>query len=158
MTHKTLRFVISWFLLFAGEYLLADEKRPVTPQDCVTVRNILPLDMTASWRWPIKINPDGGSVAYLVQSPNLKTNTNDVDLYVRTVTQTSETPSRLLLAGDISDFLWSHFGHSLTVLIRKDGRRVLETVDSGTGKAQPILRADIDIDEFSADQNGDTIV
>jgi dipeptidyl aminopeptidase/acylaminoacyl peptidase len=158
MTLKTLIIVTSWLGLLAGGYLLAEGKRPVTPHDCVTVRNILPLDMTPSWRSPIKINPDGGSVAYLVESPNLNTNANDVDLYVRAVTQASETPSRRLLAGEISDFLWSLSGRSLTVLIRRDGRRVLERVEVRTGKTQVVAQADTDIEEFSTDQNDDTIV
>ncbi len=150
--------VVVGLALFISTILLAETKRPITPQDCVTVRDILPVDMTASWRWPIKMSPDGHSVAYLVESPNLITNVNDIVLYVRTVQRDSSTPSRILLTGDISDFLWTSGGRSIAVLIKDDGRRVLKSIDIATGGEQILVKADKDIDEFSIDESGDTVV
>ena len=158
MKIKGIIMVIAGLCFFVSGSLSAQEKRPITPQDCVTVRNILPIDETASWAWAVKISPDGGSVAYLVQSPNLQTNINDVDLYVRAVPQDPSAPSRHLLSGKITDFVWSSGGRSLVVLANENGRRVLEIIDVVTAEKQLLIRANTDIEEFTIDKSGDTIV
>ena len=158
MTNKALNILVFAFVILGCRFLSSEEKRAVVPDDCLTVRNLKPLDTTASWRWPIKISKDGRSVAFLVESPNLAMNTNDGHLYIRATPDIPSSQSQLLLSGQISDFLWSSNGHSLMVLIKQNGSRILESVDVSTGKIQLIARAGVDIDEFSVDQSGDVVV
>lgn len=159
MTIKYFNVVVFLLALLGCGVLSSEEKRAIVPRDCVTVRNLKPADSTPSWRWPIKLNEDGRSVAFMVESPNLETNTNDADLYIRAATsQDASSPSQLLLRGEISDFLWSSHGHSLMVLIKQNGARILESIDVDTRKVQLVARASVDIDEFSVDQNGDVVV
>jgi dipeptidyl aminopeptidase/acylaminoacyl peptidase len=120
------------------------------------VRDLQSIDANASWRSSIKMAPDGDKVAYLLQSPNLQTNVNDVQLYVRTLSESS-APSSLVLAGDITDFSWYENGRRLAVLVRENGRRVIESIDLATKGKTLLVRADVDISEFSIDERGDTV-
>jgi dipeptidyl aminopeptidase/acylaminoacyl peptidase len=144
--------------LLAASNLSGQGKQPITPRDCVTVRHIFPLDMTASWRWPIKMSPDGHSAAYLAESPNLQTNENDVELYIRQIPGDTSVPSHLVLTGDMTDFAWSSDGRAVVALIKKDGRREIDSVNIATGETQLLVRANTDIDEFSIDESGNRVV
>lgn len=132
------------------------QKRPVTPSDCVTVRDLQHDDST--WRSSIKISPDGNRVAYPVAVPNLKTNENDVELYVRNLPEDPTHSDMPVLVGDISAARWMADGHHLTVLIKENGRRVLERVDTETGHREVLVKAAADIAEYSTDRSGDTVV
>lgn len=158
MKSKSITLGIALICLLAASSLPGQDKQPITPRDCVTVRHIFPLDMTASWRWPLKMSPDGHSAAYLVESPNLETNANDVELLTRSIPQDSSIPSRLVLAGDITDFAWSSHGRALVVLIKEGGNRVVESIDIATGQKQILAQTSTDIDEFGIDDSGDTVV
>src|SRR6185437_16979282 len=78
--------------LASGTLLSEAIKRPVTARDCVEAHY---LD-TDGGQQAIPINPQGTLAAYLVKSPNLKTNENDIELYVRAFPGTTDGRGRLL--------------------------------------------------------------
>ncbi len=142
--------------VLAGSPSSAQEKRGITPCDCVTVRDLQHDDST--WRSTIKISPDGSRIAYPVKSPNLKTNENDIELYVRNLPSDPNHSGRPVLVGDISAMRWMADGKHLTMLIKEKGRRTLERVDAGTGDREVLVTADTDIAEYSIDRDGETVV
>ncbi len=132
------------------------QKRAITPSDCVTVRDLQHDDST--WRSTIKISPDSSRIAYPVRTPNLATNENDIELYVRLVSEDPGHSGRPLLVGDISAMRWTADSKHLTMLVKDNGRRVVERVDAQTGEREILVRADTDIAEYSIDRDGTTIV
>jgi dipeptidyl aminopeptidase/acylaminoacyl peptidase len=134
----------------------AQQKRAITPSDCVTVRDLQHDDSTQ--RSTIKISPDDSRIAYLVRSPNLRANENDIELYVRKLPEDPAHSGKPLLVGDISAVRWMADSKHVTMLIRDNGRRTIEQVDAETGHHEVLLKADNDIAEYSIDQSGDTVV
>src|SRR6266480_778454 len=109
----------------------AQEKRAITPSDCVTVRD-LQFD-ESTWRSTIKISPDGKRIAYPVTSPNFRTNENDIELYVRKLPEDPGHSGKPILVGDISAVRWQPDNKHLTLLLKENGRRMFERVDAMTG-------------------------
>lgn len=134
----------------------AQQKRAIRPSDCVTVRHLQHDDST--FRSTIKISPDGSRVAYLVRSPNLIKNQNEIELYVRTLPTGPNNSGKPILAGDISAMRWRPDGQNLTVILKENGHRMLEEVDSATGAHRVIVRAGEDIQEYSLSQDGSVVV
>src|ERR1700730_2202125 len=90
---------ISELLCFRNS-MLSEAKRPIVPSDCVTVRYLFTNNTGQA---AIQLNRQGTLVAYLVKSPNLVQNENDIELYVKDVSQGSTAAPRLLLSGsDVS--------------------------------------------------------
>ncbi len=134
----------------------AQEKRAITPSDCVTVRD-LQFD-ESTWRSTIKISPDGKRIAYPVTSPNFRTNENDIELYVRKLPEDPGHSGKPILVGDISAVRWQPDNKHLTLLLKENGRRMFERVDAMTGDREVLVKADQDIAEYSIDDAGDTVV
>jgi hypothetical protein len=85
-------------------FAYAQKARPILPRDCVTVRY---FSEDNSGQRAIQINPSGTQVAYLVRSPNLETNRNDIALYVASLTVAVTEQPRLVLSGDsLSQMQW----------------------------------------------------
>jgi dipeptidyl aminopeptidase/acylaminoacyl peptidase len=139
----------------AGSSLTAQQKRAIAPEDCVTVRDLQHDDST--WRSTIKISPDGRRIAYPVTSPNLKTNENDTELYVRKLPEDPAHSEKPILVGDISAMRWMADSRYITMLIKENGRRTLERLDVETGRRETLVKAETDIAEYSIDQDGDTV-
>src|SRR5579859_616663 len=95
--------------------------RPVEPADCVQVRHFF----HDAFRPSIVINTKGPGIAYLVQSPNIEANRNDVELYITSGTSNS-APVRLLSGSDISGLRWLDDGSALTLLAKSAGQIALE--------------------------------
>lgn len=134
----------------------AEERQPITAKECVTARY---LASGKSLRNPLEINRQGDRVAYLVKSPNLATNRNDIELYIASLDSKGETPAKLLASSSyISDIYWLEDGRSVTVLIESGGKRSIEKINTDTGKRESLAIASNDILEYSLNQAGDTVV
>jgi len=148
------------FLLGAGILAAspssAQQKRAIAPRECVTVRDLQHDDST--WRSTIQISPDGSRIVYPVRSPNLATNENDIEIYERKLPEDLKHFRKPLLVGDISSVRWMADSRHLTMLIKEQGRRVLERVDAETGDREVLVKADTDIAEYSVDHSGKTMV
>ncbi len=151
---KIARIVWAVHLLFFAS-LSAQTKRPITARDCVTVRNLTWEEWCCS---PIRISPDESRVAYLVRSPNLDTNENEISLYVRKLPENPTNSGRPILVGNISMPRWLADGKHLAILMREHGKQVIESVDVLSGQREILVQADADIREYSIDANGSTIV
>jgi len=134
----------------------AGQLEPITPRDCVTVRRI-PDDRLSS---PIQINPQHTRVAYLVNSPNLTTNQNDVQLYVRDLKGGTEGENVPVSTGtEMHDLHWLGDGTHLSVLTRDRGNLVIALVDVIRKSRMVVARLkDADIQEYSIDSPGKTVV
>jgi dipeptidyl aminopeptidase/acylaminoacyl peptidase len=88
--------------------------RPITVEDCVRTRRIVYSE--------VRISPDGSQVAYVVKAPNLATNHNDYQLYVRDLHATdSRQNGRMVLQADrISGIRWL------------DSERIMALTESGS--------------------------
>ena len=153
---KGMAFALSGMVSLLGVNLSAQHKRAITPRDCVTVRDLLHDDI--SWRSTIRISPDGGRVAYPARSPNLATNANEVELYVRKLPADPINSGKPVRVGDISALQWLEDGRHLTFLMKENGRRMIEWIDALTGAHEVLVKASTDIAEYSIDQGGSTLV
>jgi hypothetical protein len=157
MTNASLILCLLGASIIAALPSSAQEKRPITPADCVTVRELQSDEST--WHSTIKISPNGRLIAYAVVAPNLKTNKNDVELYVRKLSGDPADSEKPMLVGEVSAVRWMADSEHLTMLIKDKGRVVVERVNAENGAAQEVLvRADKDVEEYSIDQSGNTIV
>jgi dipeptidyl aminopeptidase/acylaminoacyl peptidase len=133
----------------------AQQKRPITPKDCLSVADLQADEST--WRSTILFSPDSGRVAYPVTSPNLETNQNEVKLYVRKLALNPNI-EKPVFVGDISQVRWRPDSRHLTFLRRENGRRVIEELDSVTGDHRVMFKAESDIPEYSIDSGGRILV
>lgn len=150
---------ILFFLLVAqslSSAVLAEmRKRPVTAADCVSVRYL----NTYQGQPAMALNPQGTIAAYLVKAPNLQTNQNDIELYVRAFPGAEGEPSRFLGSNvAFADMHWLPDGRHLALLMQSGPRVVLASVDLDTGARTVLEKAASDIEEYSMDAAGDTIV
>jgi len=133
-----------------------ETKRPVTARDCVTVRDVANDEI--SWQSTIKISPDGIRVAYLVKSPNLVTNVNDIELHIEPVAANSGMKSKPLLVGDLSEVRWSGDSRHVVLLMKVGNRRVVAMVGTRSGYRRVLIKSATDIVEYSMDAMVKTIV
>jgi dipeptidyl aminopeptidase/acylaminoacyl peptidase len=129
---------------------------PVTPRDCATVRYVL-RDVP---RHSIQLNPQGTYVAYLVKSPNLATNQNDIELFVHRLEAGHAIPSRELLSSpDTSSMQWEADGRHIAVLTKNANRHDVELIDVMTGRRSAIeLPGRPDVAEYNITADGKSIV
>lgn len=132
----------------------AQGKRSIVPSDCVTV-HYLKDDYPHS---PIQFNPQGTLFSYLLKSPNLQTNENDISLYVRPLLGISRTTGPAFNAPGISSMQWLADGRHIVFLARDKGAYAIESLDTTTGKREVLVRTGADIVEYSIDRSGSTIV
>jgi len=133
-----------------------EEKRPITASDCVSVRDLLRSEEVSGSA--IKISPDGNRAAYPVRSPDLRSNENRIEIYVKSLN--AEVPSAIkpVIVGDISSMRWTPDGTHLSLLIRDKGLKELEEVDPVSGSRRVLVRQDQDISEYTIDRAEKTIV
>lgn len=128
-------------------------KRPVTPRDCVQTKYLLRQSDGS-----IKIDPSGKYVAYLVKSPNLETNSNDIALYVRTL-EGADAPNTLLVKNpNLSQITWLRNGNDLAALERIRNRVAVVVHDVRSLKTEVIASPYGDIEEYGINDRGDTLV
>jgi dipeptidyl aminopeptidase/acylaminoacyl peptidase len=141
--------------ILATTIMSAQQERAIQPRDCVEVRYLA----GGSSSRPIQMNRQATRVAYLVSSPNLATNQNDVELYVRDLpADHTGHPRKILRGNPISELHWLADGKHVTVLWKLRDHAVIEEVDVESGSHQTIARANADIAEYSVDRNADTVV
>lgn len=134
----------------------AQQKRPIAAKDCVTAVDLQTDESTS--RSTIQFSPDSSRIAYPVKSPNLKTNENEIILYVRKLSFDSNNVEKRIFVGDISQVRWRPDSRHLTFLRRENGQRLIEELDSVTGDHRVMFKADSDIPEYSIDSAGTTLV
>jgi dipeptidyl aminopeptidase/acylaminoacyl peptidase len=133
---------------------MAQQRRTVTPADCVAMRYLLKDQF---WINPIQINKQGSRIAYLVKSPDLPTNKNRIMIYVKDVTENADQPERLLVQGDaISQLQWLDDGRRFAVLMRVGKYVAIIEIDALTGERHIVAQIQADIQEYVIDQNGAT--
>jgi dipeptidyl aminopeptidase/acylaminoacyl peptidase len=132
---------------------VGQEKRAIEPSDCVTVRYLSTGD-TYNLYQAIAVNAQGSRLAYLVKSPNIKTNKNETGLYVKDLSH-SEQHARLVKSStdDMSELQWLGDGRHVAVLESVDNRQVVEEIDVSSGTEVVVARATSDITEFSIAKN-----
>jgi hypothetical protein len=144
-------------VLASGITLVAQEKRPITPADCVTVKYL--SSGNNAQPSPIVISPDGKSVAYLVKEPNLEKNTNAIALYVRQIDEASAGIQQpILSAEDIASLQWTKDSRDITFLIKEDGKHVVGELNVATGRYKTLVSLGGDIAEYNSDDRADVIV
>ncbi|WP_035351583.1 prolyl oligopeptidase family serine peptidase [Edaphobacter aggregans] len=134
--------------------LFSQTRRAVTIQDCVTVQYLL----RDSLRPSLQMNPQGDRVAYLVKSPNLRTNHNDIELYVGSLGATGTPQVKLVLTNeDAASLQWEGDGRHVVLLMTVNGHRSLEEIDTSSGVTHSLLNVDEDVVEYSITPDGRTI-
>lgn len=133
----------------------AQTKRPIEPADCVSVRYIYQEPGEPAFR----INRQGNRVAYMVKAPNLETNENEILLYVRDFPGKPGEKSRLVQVNPVfSQMRWLEDGSHLALLMKREGRIVVASVDVLTGAVSTLFDAPSDIEEFDLTARADTLV
>ncbi len=155
------RAVLSVFalMLMVLHGLGAKQNRPITVEDCVRTRRILLADDLSS---PVQLSPDGTRVAYVVKAPNVVTNRNDYQLYIRDLKETvrREDGRRLLQADRISSIKWLGLSHVVARVERKAANDVeseADIVDANTGVVDK-LEFPVKMEEFSISADGKVVV
>jgi dipeptidyl aminopeptidase/acylaminoacyl peptidase len=140
--------------------LRAQDKRSIVPTDCVTVRYPwATLGSAVDYSHaPVQINLQQTLVAYIVKSANISSNTNDMQLYVKDLSETSAAPARLItVSSSMSHVHWLEDGRHVLALMREDPYIALVQVDTQTGKRRTIVKGDGDIEDYSVDRNADVV-
>jgi dipeptidyl aminopeptidase/acylaminoacyl peptidase len=133
----------------------AQLKRAITPQDCVTVRYLNGDTIHPA----LQVNPQGTRLAYVVKNPNLESNVNDIQLFVKDMTDAPDSAARLVSTSEvISQIHWLKDGEHMLALSKEGSHVAVINFDVLTGKRELVAGSDIDIKEFSVDSLGDTIV
>jgi dipeptidyl aminopeptidase/acylaminoacyl peptidase len=147
---------IALLLPVANMDMHAQQTNLVTPRDCVEVRYLLDDD---SMRNPIQINPQGTAVAYLVKSPKLNTNTNEIDLYSAQLNPSQGSPPTILAQGErISQVQWLDKGRRLIFLMKRDDHVVVAAEEISSRRISTLASLAGDIIEYSISRDGDVIV
>lgn len=133
-----------------------ENERPLTAVDCATVRDVL-ID-GATWQSTIRISPNGRRVAYLLRSPNLETNENDIELRILELPSHESRSVKPVLVGDISEAHWTPDSRHMLVLMRDSSGRAIFLVNTATGDHRLFFRAKTDIAEYSTDVHARVIV
>ena len=154
MMLRVINNVIALLAVLASWNVLA-QKRAITTADCVTTKYLLDGWLDS----PLKINSHGTLVVYLVKTPNLTTNRNDIGLYVREISKSPTISARLLLSGtEMSHVEWLKDGRHIVLLVKDGGSVVIAKIDTATGDREILARTPKDIKEYSTDENGTTVV
>jgi dipeptidyl aminopeptidase/acylaminoacyl peptidase len=158
MIHHTKRYrsLMALTMLLVNQVSAAPQIRPLTIEDCVRTRRIVEGEVT--------ISPDGSSVAYVVKSPDIVSNRNNYQLYIRDLRQLeTRGEGRLLLQADkISGTRWLDRGRIVAEIGRIDDPEKgitseVDIVDAVSGK-QEALSFPSKVEDYSISADGSTIV
>jgi dipeptidyl aminopeptidase/acylaminoacyl peptidase len=141
------------FLLSAFGWGLS--KRPILPADCVAVQYVV----DDSYHHAVQIGPSGAQVAYLVKSPNLSTNQNNIRLYIKQLSTESEDRGRLLAtASKISQLRWLDDSRHIVALLNEGIHSEIAELDTRTSQRKVLAKPPEGVKEFSVDGNGGILV
>jgi len=136
-------------LLLWPAQLASSQGRVVTPRDCVQVRYVVGI-------WP---NTVGTQVAYLVKAPNLATDRNDDQLYVRDLNSGSPGNGKLVFIGiNVSNVVWLDGDRDIALIAEENGLKRAILVNTVTGDSRPLFHTSASVDAFSTDASGDEVV
>jgi dipeptidyl aminopeptidase/acylaminoacyl peptidase len=146
--------VVGFFVVAAALPLTqGQQKRPVTPSDCVSVRYL-----RSGFHPSIIFNLQRTSVAYLVTAPNLATNQNETELYVKDVSDVGADPSKLILtADDISQIHWLDDGKHIVALLKRNSETTISEININTGRTSVLVRDRRGIDEYDIGRDASVI-
>jgi dipeptidyl aminopeptidase/acylaminoacyl peptidase len=134
----------------------AQAKQLLTPKACTEIRYLAPEDFTSLP--PLQLSPDGNYIAYVLQVPDITSNDNKNELYVRPMNgESSGNQVPVIIDNLTAAIRWFPDNKHLAVLIRQNDRVVLAEVDITTRQQDLIWQAEGDITDFSIDGAGDTI-
>jgi dipeptidyl aminopeptidase/acylaminoacyl peptidase len=131
-------FLVLMTTLFSSGVDGALQLRPLTIEDCVGTRRIVDGE--------VKISPDGSFVAYVVKSPDIVTNRNNYQLFIRDLRDVeTRNDGRLVLQGDkVSEIRWigsekiaAHVEHAHAT--EPAGSNKLTIVDVNSGKQETLI-------------------
>ena len=125
------------------------QRGAITVEDCVRTRRFADSQ--------IRISPDGTKVAYVIKAPNLLTNKNDYELFVRDLKQTAKRENgRLLLKSEhLSGLRWMGDGKSVAILSQEGEGSEIDLVDSLNGDVKTMEKSAEKISSYSIDDGGD---
>lgn len=158
MIHYGKRYgnLLALTMLLVNQVRAAPQMRQLTIEDCVRTRRIVEGEVT--------ISPDGSSVAYVVKSPDVVSNRNNYQLYIRDLRQLeTRNEGRLLLQADkISGTRWLDRGRIVAKIGRihnpeKEITSEVDIVDAVSGK-QEALSFPSNVEDYSISADGRTIV
>jgi len=130
-------------------------RRALVPGDCIRVHYLAESDPTV----PIRMDPFGKYVAYVVESADLSTDRALTQLYFRGLSDTDPRHARLLLSREgISGIQWTADGRHLTSLAHIDGRSSVVEIDLETGEFHVLARTSVDIVEYTANRDASIVV
>ena len=145
---------LSWAAVFSIP-TTPQSKRPVTAEDCVSVRYLNPDDLTGA----IRINPQGTRVAYVVKAPNIPENRNDNELYVKDISaDVSAPPRKLASESAILNIQWLRDGWHFAALVKTAGESRISEFDAETGEQREWIRSADDVREYSMDADANVFV
>ncbi len=149
------RIVCAVTFLATSAFVSAQMKKPMTPETCTSM-HYLASDVTS--RSPLQLSPDGSRVAYVLQVPDVAANDNEETLYVSAVDGTSSAPPMSVMSDELITALhWFPDNRTIAVLTRRNGKIVLEQIDTATNKEDLIWEADSNVDDYSMDASGEII-
>ncbi|MCI0721499.1 MAG: prolyl oligopeptidase family serine peptidase [Acidobacteria bacterium] len=147
------KFVFACFLVVSGAALASSaSKRPLAVQDCVRTRRVVGRELALS--------PDGNHVAFVVKAPDVRTNKNNYQVFVRDLRRRQHRENgRILVQSEfVSGLRWLADGIRVAILTREQGQNEIRIVNTLDGKSEVALRNSAQIEEFSISGNGNAIV
>jgi dipeptidyl aminopeptidase/acylaminoacyl peptidase len=151
--HAKLQIVASFVVAAASPLIHSEQRGTITPADCVSVRYL-----RSGFNPAIVFNPQGTFVAFLVTSPNLTTNQNEMHLYVKGVSDKGPRDAKLILtAADISQIHWLDGGNRVVALLKTGSQTTISEVNTDTGQTMVLMRDRRGIDEYDVGQDASII-
>ncbi len=125
----------------------------MTVGDCVCVRRIVSNE--------VQISPDGTHVSYLLKAPNLRTNRNDYELWIRDLNDRTGVSNGTLVFSsveELSGLRWLRDGRRMALLEnrRKAGSRIL-LINTVTKEVETIAEVTSGTMDYSIDAAGETV-
>jgi dipeptidyl aminopeptidase/acylaminoacyl peptidase len=144
-----------WLFIFlvSPGIVRAGGKKPITVEDCVCLKRIIPEE--------VQVSPDLKLVAYLLKAPNLETNTNAYQLWVRDLRRTTrrENGDFVFQSTDqLSGLHWLADGERIALLVRgRKTRSKILFVNTKKHLSETVLEVAAGIGDYSVDSRGDVV-
>lgn len=152
--YKHLAFICS--VLVVGNCIPSkgQEKQLLTPQDCTGITYLENDDLS---RHPsVQESPDGKTISYIVQVPDIAKNDNEMALYIQGIDgRHDQNRAPILTSSRIAGVHWFPDSRHLAALVERSGKSVLVQFDTTTATLETIGDPTQDIGDYSMDRNGD---
>jgi dipeptidyl aminopeptidase/acylaminoacyl peptidase len=126
---------LSAFVGLGASTAQISDRRPITVEDCVRTRRVVSEE--------VNISADGRQVAYVVKSPDPKSNRNNYVLYVRSLRPAAQRDNgrKVLEADNISHIRWLNTGRLVARAEQSEGSRKSDRIiiiELATGRREAI--------------------